>query len=376
MSRPAVAIPQTDPRAGYLAQRIAIDAAIARVLGGGVYVLGREVEVLEAAFADFVGVAYAIGVASGTDAIEIALRACGIGSGGLVFSVSHTAVATIAAIERAGATPVLVDVEPGTYTMAPRELLRVLQSSPAGRPAAVLPVHIYGQPAELSALTEIARIHGLRLIEDCAQSHGALYRGRAVGSFGDIACFSFYPTKNLGALGDGGMVVTNDPALAAALREIREYGWRERYVSARAGINSRLDPIQAAILGVKLRSLGADNARRQVVADCYHSGLAGLPLALPVRRPQSTHVFHQYVIRLAERDALRAALQAAGIGSGIHYPAPVHQQPAYSGRLACGPSGLGVTERAAPQILSLPIYPQISDEAVDRVIAEIRSFFA
>jgi dTDP-4-amino-4,6-dideoxygalactose transaminase len=290
--------------------------------------------------------------------------------------VSHTAVATIAAIERAGATPVLVDVEPGTYTMAPRELLRVLQSPPAGRPAAVLPVHIYGQPAELSALTEIARIHGLRLIEDCAQSHGALYRGRAVGSFGDIACFSFYPTKNLGALGDGGMVVTNDPALAAALREIREYGWRERYVSARAGINSRLDPIQAAILGVKLRSLEADNARRQVVADCYHRGLTGLPLALPARRPQATHVFHQYVIRLAERDALRAALQAAGIGSGIHYPVPVHQQPAYSGRLACGPSGLGVTERAGPQILSLPIYPQISDEAVDRVIAEIRSFFA
>jgi dTDP-4-amino-4,6-dideoxygalactose transaminase len=376
MSRPAVAIPQTDPRAGYLAQRIAIDAAIARVLDGGVYVLGREVEVFEAAFADFVGVAHAIGVASGTDAIEIALRACGIGSGDLVFSVSHTAVATIAAIERAGATPVLVDVEPGTYTMAPRELLRVLQSSPAGRPAAVLPVHIYGQPAELSALTEIARIHGLRLIEDCAQSHGALYRGRAVGSFGDIACFSFYPTKNLGALGDGGMVVTNDPALAAALREIREYGWRERFVSARAGINSRLDPIQAAILGVKLRSLEADNARRQVVADRYDTGLTGLPLALPARRPQATHVFHQYVIRLAERDALRAALQAAGIGSGIHYPVPVHQQPAYSGRLACGPSGLGVTERAAPQILSLPIYPQISDEAVDRVIAEIHSFFA
>ena len=376
MSRPAVAIPQTDPRAGYLAQRIAIDAAIARVLDGGVYVLGREVEVFEAAFADFVGVAHAIGVASGTDAIEIALRACEIGSGDLVFSVSHTAVATIAAIERAGATPVLVDVEPGTYTMAPREFLRALQSPLAGRPAAVLPVHIYGQPAELSALTEIARIHGLRLIEDCAQSHGALYRGRAVGSFGDIACFSFYPTKNLGALGDGGMVVTNDPALAAALREIREYGWRERYVSARAGINSRLDPIQAAILGVKLRSLEADNARRQVVADRYDTGLTGLPLALPARRLQATHVFHQYVIRLAERDALRAALQAAGIGSGIHYPVPVHQQPAYSGRLACGPSGLGVTERAAPQILSLPIYPQISDEAVDRVIAEIRSFFA
>src|SRR5438874_11287163 len=305
IDRPAPAIPQTDPRAGYLAQRTAIDAAIARVLDGGAYILGREVEAFETAFADFLGIGHAVGVASGTDAIEIALRACGIGPGALVFSVSHTAVATIAAIERAGATPVLVDVEPGTYTMAPRELLRVLQSPPAGRPAAVLPVHIYGQPAALSAFTEIARISGLRLIEDCAQSHGALYRGRAAGSFGDIACLSFYPTKNLGALGDGGMVVTNDPVLAAALREVREYGWRERYVSARTGINSRLDPIQAAILGVKLRALEADNASRQAAADRYDSGLTGLPLALPARRPATTHVFHQYVIRLAERDGLR-----------------------------------------------------------------------
>jgi dTDP-4-amino-4,6-dideoxygalactose transaminase len=374
-NRLALAIPQTDPRAGYLTQRTAIDAAIARVLEAGAYILGREVEAFEAAFSDFVGVAHAIGVGSGTDAIEMALRACEIGSGDLVFTVSHTAVATVAAIERAGAEPVLVDVEPGTYTMAPHELVRVLQAPPAGRPAAVLPVHIYGQPAELCALAEIARSFGLRLIEDCAQSHGAVFRGRTVGSFGDVACFSFYPTKNLGALGDGGMVVTNDPALAVALREIREYGWRERYVSARSGINSRLDPIQAAILGVKLGSLPAGNARRQAIAARYDADLNGQPLALPARRAQATHVFHQYVIRLAERDALRERLQAAGIGSGIHYPVPVHQQPAYSGRLACGPSGLGVTERAAPQILSLPIYPQLSDEAVARVIGEIRSFF-
>src|SRR5712691_6164061 len=223
-----VSIPQTDPRAGYLAQRTAIDAAIARVLDGGVYILGKEVEAFEAAFADFVGVAHAVGVGSGTDALELALRACGIGTGDLVFTVSHTAVATVAAIERAGATPVLVDVDPGTYTMAPRELSRMLQMAPPGRPAAVLPVHIYGQPAELSALAETARAQGLRLIEDCAQSHGALYRGRPTGSFGDIACFSFYPTKNLGALGDGGMVVTNQPDLARTLREIREYGWRDR----------------------------------------------------------------------------------------------------------------------------------------------------
>ena len=372
---PIPGIPQTDPRAGYIAQKAAIDAAVARVLDGGSYILGREVETFEAAFAEFLGVAHAVGVGSGTDAIEIALRACGIGAGDLVFTVSHTAVATVAAIERAGAAAVLVDVEPGTYTMAARELSRVLRNPPPGRPAAILPVHIYGQAAELSALSAIAKASGLRLVEDCAQSHGALYHGRPVGSFGDVACFSFYPTKNLGAFGDGGMVVTNEPALARALREIREYGWRERYVSARIGINSRLDPIQAAILGVKLGSLSADNARRRAIADRYDAGLAGLPLMLPVRRPQTSHVFHQYVIRLSERDALREKLRTTGIGSGIHYPVPVHQQPAYVGRLAEGPSGLGVTERAAPQILSLPIYPQLADNAVDRVIAEIRGFF-
>ena len=368
-------IPQTDPRAGYLAQRAAIDAAIARVLEGGLYVLGREVETFEAAFAAFIGATHAIGVGNGTDAIELALRACGIGIGDLVFTVSHTAVATIAAIERAGATAVLIDVEPGTYTMAPHELSRALRMPPPGRPAAVLPVHLYGQPADLSALSEIARRHGLRLIEDCAQSHGALWRGRPVGSFGDIACFSFYPTKNLGALGDGGMVVTTDRLLASASREIREYGWRERYISARIGINSRLDAIQAAILGVKLDRLYADNTRRQAIAARYDAGLAELPLAVPVRHPDATHVFHQYVIRLDKRDRLRDRLRAAGIGTGIHYPAPVHRQPAYIGRLTAGPSGLGVTERAAPQILSLPMYPQLSDQAVERVIAEIRMFF-
>jgi len=369
------AIPQTDPRAGYLAQRAAIDAAIARVLEGGFYVLGREVETFEAAFAAFIGATHAIGVGNGTDAIELALRACGIGIGDLVFTVSHTAVATIAAIERAGATAVLIDVEPGTYTMAPHELSRALRMPPPGRPAAVLPVHLYGQPADLSALCEISDRHGLRLIEDSAQSHGAQWRGRHAGSIGDVACFSFYPTKNLGALGDGGMVVTSDLSLATALREIREYGWRDRYISARIGINSRLDAIQAAILGVKLDRLPVDNARRQAIATRYDAGLSGLPLALPVRRPHTTHVFHQYVIRLAKRDQLRDRLWAAGIGTGIHYPAPVHRQPAYSGRLAYGPSGLGVTERAAPQILSLPMYPQLSDEAVERVIAEIRRFF-
>jgi dTDP-4-amino-4,6-dideoxygalactose transaminase len=369
-------IPQTDPRASYIAHQPAIDRAISGVLEGGSYILGREVGSFERAFADFVGVSHAVGCASGTDAIELALRACNIGAGDLVFTVSHTAVATVAAIERVGAMAVLVDVEPGTYTMSPHELSRALQKPYAGRPAAVLPVHLYGQPAELSTLCDLARANGLYLIEDCAQSHGAVYRGRPTGSFGDLGCFSFYPTKNLGAFGDGGMAVTKDPALAAALREIREYGWRERYVSAYVGINSRLDSIQAAILGVKLGSLVADNARRRTIAHRYDLGLSKLPLMLPKRRAEAIHVFHQYVIRLSERDRLRDWLHAAGIGTGIHYPVPVHLQPAYRGRLAAGPSGLGVTERAARQILSLPMYPQLSEEMIDCIITQIHGFFS
>jgi dTDP-4-amino-4,6-dideoxygalactose transaminase len=369
-------VPQTDPRAGYVAQQPTIDAAITRVLESGAYILGPEVETFEAAFADFVGAAHAVGCASGTDAIELALRACNIGTGDLVFTVSHTAVATVAAIERVGAMAVLIDVEPGTYTMAPYELSRALRAPPPGRPAAVLPVHLYGQPAELSALRDLAHAYGLRLIEDCAQCHGALYCGRPTGIFGDVGCFSFYPTKNLGGLGDGGIVVTGDPTIAEALREIREYGWRKRYVSARIGINSRLDPIQAAILSVKLERLAADNAQRRTIADRYDSGLAGLPLTLPMRRPDAIHVFHQYVIRLAARDALRDWLHAARIGTGIHYPVPVHLQPAYRGRLVTGPSGLRLTERAAGQILSLPMYPQLSEEMTDRVITRIRAFFS
>jgi dTDP-4-amino-4,6-dideoxygalactose transaminase len=259
--------------------------------------------------------------------------------------------------------------------MAPHELSRAVRTPLSGRPAAVLPVHLYGQPAELCALGDIARAHGLRLIEDCAQSHGASYRGRATGSVGDVGCFSFYPTKNLGAAGDGGMAITNDAAIATALREIREYGWKERFVSTRIGINSRLDPIQAAILDVKLRNLAGDNARRQAIASRYDAGLAGLPLIAPARRADAIHVFHQYVIRLAERDALRERLRAAGIGTGVHYPVPVHLQPAYRDRCAAGPSGLGLTERAAGEILSLPMYPQLSDAEVDQVISEITKFF-
>jgi dTDP-4-amino-4,6-dideoxygalactose transaminase len=370
-------IPQTDPRAAYVEHRAEIDAAIARVLAGGQYILGGEAAAFEAAFAAWLGVAHGVGVGSGTDAIELALRACGIGAGDLVFTVSHTAVATVAAIERAGAIPVLLDIEHGTFTMDPAALEYALHAPPPGRPAAVLPVHLYGQPADLEPILRLARRHSLRVIEDCAQSHGARYRGALTGSFGAIACFSFYPTKNLGALGDAGMAVTDDAELAAGLREIREYGWRDRYVSARVGINTRLDPIQAAILAAKLPRLDADNARRQEIAACYDCGLAGLPLALPQRRDGATHVFHQYVVAAnpADRDRLREHLGQARIGAGLHYPMPVHLQPAYRGRLAEYPEGLPETSAARHRILSLPMYPQLDEGAVNRVVAEIRRFF-
>jgi dTDP-4-amino-4,6-dideoxygalactose transaminase len=368
-------IPQTDPRAAYLAHKAEIDAAIAQVLESGQYILGPVAERFEGDFAGFLGLAHGIGCASGTDAIELGLRACGIGAGDLVFTVSHTAVATVAAIERAGATPVLVDIEPDGFVMDPAALDAALRDPPPGRPAAVLPVHLYGEPADLAAIGELARAQGLRIIEDCAQSHGAQYRGGATGSFGDIACFSFYPTKNLGALGDAGMIATADPSLAEAAREIREYGWRERYVSARSGINTRLDPIQAAILAVKLPGLGVDNRCRQAIAARYDDGLVGLPIGLPPRRNNASHVFHQYVIRSRKRDRLREHLRAAAIGTGIHYPVPVHLHPAYRGRVAAGPTGLRASEQVAGEILSLPIYPQLADAAVDRVTAEIRRFF-
>jgi dTDP-4-amino-4,6-dideoxygalactose transaminase len=370
-----VPIPQTDPRAAYLAQKTEIDAAIAQVLESGQYILGPVAERFESDFARFLGLAHGIGCASGTDAIELALRACGIGADDLVFTVSHTAVATVAAIERAGATPVLVDIEAGGFGMDPAALDAALRKPPPGRPAAILPVHLYGEPADLVAIGELARAQGLRMIEDCAQSHGAHYRGRPAGGFGDIACFSFYPTKNLGALGDAGIIATGDPALAAAAREIREYGWRERYVSARSGINTRLDPIQAAVLLTKLPRLDSDNQRRQAIAARYDEGLAGLPIALPPRRANASHVFHQYVLRSQKRDRLREHLRAAAVGTGIHYPVPVHLHPAYRGRVAAGPTGLRNSERVAGEILSLPIYPQLTDAAVDRVIAEIRRFF-
>ncbi len=303
------------PAIRYRAHRAEIDAAIAGVFRGGRFILGNETAAFEKEFAAFIGAASCIGVGSGTDALEIALRACGIGSGDAVLTVSHTAVATVSAIERAGASPVLVDINASTFTIdADRLEATILEyNRPRGRARrprlkAVIPVHLYGHPADMPVILSIARSHGLRVIEDCAQSHGASLRGRHTGTWGDLAAFSFYPTKNLGAFGDGGAVVTNHPRLAEKVRLLREYGWKDRYVSAIPGINSRLDELQAAMLRVLLKHLPEENARRREIAQHYDRLLAATDLSLPRPSTDVVHAFHQYVIKTSRRDALQKFL--------------------------------------------------------------------
>ncbi len=361
----------SNPQAQYQAHKGEIDAAIARVLDKGWYILGDEVKAFEAEFAAYIGALYGIGVGSGTEALHLALAACGIGPGDEVITVSHTAVAAVAAIELVGATPVLVDIESQHYTLDPRHL----EGAVTPRTKAVIPVHLYGQPADLEPILETARAHGLRVIEDCAQAHGALYHDKRVGAWGDMACFSFYPTKNLGALGDGGMVVTNDPELARQARLLREYGWVERHVSHIRGWNSRLDEVQAVALRVKLGYLDADNAARARLAACYDEGLAGAGVSTPQCRPKSTHVYHLYVVRSARRDKLQSFLKSQGIGALVHYPVPVHLQPAYQGRLR-GSDCVPETERAAREVLSLPMYPELDKPAVQMVIGAVQAFQA
>jgi dTDP-4-amino-4,6-dideoxygalactose transaminase len=364
-------IPQTDPKAAYLEQQTEIDAAIQHQLASGWYILGKEVEGFEAEFAAFLGAAHGIGCANGTDALVLALKGLGIGPGDKVATVSHTAVATVVAVELAGAVPVLIDIDPATYTMDPAALEGAFKVHPDIK--AVIPVHLYGQPADLPAILALARRHGAKLIEDCAQAHGAKLDGRTLGTWGDVACFSLYPTKNLGALGDGGVIATGDAKLATDLKALRQYGWYQHYISDLAGMNSRLDELQAAILRVKLTALGRWNDRRRAIATAYDAGLADSGLVLPQVRPGAEHVYHQYAVRSADRDGLKARLRERGVASNIHYPVPVHLQAAYRGRLTIGPAGLRETEIAAGEVLSLPMYPQLGDEAVAQVIAAVRA---
>ncbi len=341
-----------------------MNTAVQRVLASGWYILGPEVEAFEQAFAEYHGLPYAVGVANGTDAIELALRACGIGAGDEVITLSHTAFATVNAVERAGATPVMVDIDPVTYTISPA----AVEAAITPRTKAIVPVHIYGQPADLDALQVLCERHHLLLIEDCAQAHGARYRGRLVGTFGAVASFSFYPTKNLGAFGDGGAVITRDPQIAAKLKSLRNYGQTAKYHHEEWGMNSRLDEMQAAILGVKLVHLDSHNATRQALASVYDRGLSNV--TIPVIGANAQSVYHLYVVRHPQRDALMSALKNKGIGTAIHYPIPNHVQPACA-HLGYSAGSLPATEQAAREILSLPLYIGLSPSEVEEVCAVI-----
>lgn len=368
-------VPQAAPGYAYIERRVEVDEATRRVLASGTYILGPEVEAFEQEFAAYVGVRHGVGVANGTDALELALRALGIGAGDAVFTVSHTAVATVAAIARCGALPVLVDIDPSTYTMDPEKLASAIRSSDnrSGiRPAAVVPVHLYGQMADMPAILDLSRAAGLKVVEDCAQAHGARLAGRYAGAWGDAAAFSFYPTKNLGAFGDGGLVATDDAVVAGNVRQLRQYGWSEARVSMRPGTNSRLDELQAAILRVGLRYLDADNERRRATAQTYDQ-LEGSGVGTPRVLPDAKHVYHQYVIHVPRRDTLRAALAAEGIGTAIHYPLAVHQQPAYE-LLVQGPGTLEITERIVTEIVSLPMFPALGSTTATRVSEAIKAW--
>ncbi len=362
---------QCNPKASYFAHKKEIDEVVSRVLDSGWYILGDECFAFEREFSQFNQNDFALGVASGTDALELALRAIGVGGGDQVITVSHTAVATVSAISRVGAEPVFVDIL-DDYTLDPEQLEMALKQIKA---KVVIAVHLYGQPADMDLIMAIAEQFDVPVIEDCAQSHGALFNGKKVGSFGIAGCFSFYPTKNLGAIGDGGMLVTSNKEVYEAAKIIRQYGWKERYISEVQGINSRLDELQAAILRIKLKYLQQSNQQRQKIAQFYFDNLSDTHLFFPAKRSITEHVFHQFVVRTQNRDYLQSHLSDKQIGTAVHYPKPVHQQPAYKNPKFC-PLPLTNTERFCSQILSLPMYPELSDNEVAKVCNAVNSILS
>lgn len=366
-------IPQCNPLAAYRAQAADIDAAISDTLASGRYVLGPRVASFESHFAQWVGCRHALGVANGTDALEMALRALEIGSGDLVLTTSMSAVATAVAIRATGASPVFADIDPDHGLLDPSSA-EALFSMHGARIRAIVPVHLYGRCVDMNAIMSIARRYGAHVVEDCAQAHGAQWEGRAAGTFGAFGSFSFYPTKNLGAIGDGGAITTDDADLHERIRLLREYGWRQRYVSEIEGGNSRLDEIQAAVLDVKLSRLHEDNAARRRIAQLYRDGISHRYVEV-FQGGDEGHVYHQFVILSDMRDALQAYLAAYGIGSLVHYPSAIHQQPAYAAT-DYAPLPLPNTERWAAKVLSLPMYPQMPLEDVHRVIEVINAWNA
>lgn len=368
-------IPVADPKASYLAHKQEIDRTIDEVMEGGWYIFGSKLTRFEENFANYLGASHCVGVANGTDAIQLALRAIGVKPGDAVITVSFTAVATVSAIDWMGAIPILVDIDPDTYTIDPQKVEDTLRNDVNKKIKAIIAVHLYGHPADLEALMDIADRYNVALVEDCAQAHGATFSGKKTGSFGVCGSFSFYPTKNLGAFGDGGAIVTSSSEIGGRLRLLQQYGWRERYISECEGYNSRLDELQAAILDCKLVWLDEGNQRRQEIARYYCGGLQGLPLTLPVERFGCRHVYHQYVIRCNNRDGLGKYLEAQGIRTAVLYPMPVHLQPGYRDRVMLGHGGMDVTETTVKEILCLPIFPELSDFDVKKVVESISGYF-
>ena len=367
----AQTVPFLDLGAGYDELRDDLDAAYRRVMGSGWYIGGGEVEAFEEAFAYYCGAAHGVGVGNGLEALHLILRAYGIGEGDEVIVPSNTYIATWLAVTYTGATPVPVEPDARTYNLDPDRLAAAVTP----RTRAVMPVHLYGQPADMDPVLEVARQHDLRVVEDAAQAHGARYRGRRVGALGDAAGFSFYPGKNLGAFGDAGAVTTDDADLADRLRALRNYGSRRKYHNETVGYNSRLDPLQAAFLGVKLEHLDAWNARRARIAARYLDALGGTDLVLPTVPDWADPVWHLFVVRTADRAGLLAHLERAGIGTLVHYPVPPHRQPAYAG-LGIEEGALPVAEAIHREVVSLPIGPQQTDEQTDAVITAVRDALA
>jgi dTDP-4-amino-4,6-dideoxygalactose transaminase len=362
-------IPLVDLKAQYLTIKPEIDEAIARVLNNTSFILGSEVDSFEKEFATFCGAKNAIGVSSGSAALYLTTKALGIGAGDEVITVSMTYIATTAAISMTGAKPVLVDIDPITYTMDPAKI----EAAITERTKAIMPVHLYGQTADMDPIMAIARKHNLLVIEDAAQAHGALYKGRRAGSIGDAACFSFYPGKNLGAYGDGGLVLTNNDELADRLRMIRDHGRRDKYEHLFESLNDRLDALQAAILRVKLAHLEDWNNARARNAAFYCDLLKDSGVVLPVTRDNCTHIFHLFVIRTEPRDGLWDYLKSKGIGAGVHYPIPLHLQPAYE-HFGLKKGDFPVTEVLSDRGLSLPMFAEMTEEQLETVAGAVKTY--
>jgi len=357
-------IPFVDLKSQYSSIKEEVDAVVARVLAAGQFVLGPDVAAFEEEFAAYCEARYGVAVNSGTSALHLALLAAGIGPGDEVITVSFTFVATVAAIHYAGARPVFVDIDPRSFTMDVTQI----ESAITDHTRAIIPVHLYGQPADLDPILEIARAHNLIVIEDAAQAHGAEYKGRRVGSVGDLGCFSFYPGKNLGAYGEGGMVVTNNSEYAGAIRMLRDWGQERKYLHSVKGYNYRMEAMQGAILRIKLRHLESWTQARRAHAARYNELLADAEIQTPIALDYNRHVYHIYALRTAERDALQRILHEAGIQTGIHYPIPVHLQEAY-GDPRYRPGDLPHSERAANEVLSLPMYAELSESQIAAVCA-------